>query len=256
MQLLFQTHILKSFEIFFHNRAIVLDQRFCEVGVGGDHIRTDAWVCVLLLIIVQFNHPLVEYIMTTPSNFSEQPIDLEHQEFCDQLKKFADEGISQEDLTALVREVMEDRDEKRVKSLLDQWGKDVAYDILQWGMFWQYPGVEITLAYFHTLTQKQQRKLAYEAVAEGYTEVLEQSLPILTVDDQCIIIDQTFELYPEMAQMVYKSCDPPKVIEALKAKEHHGAAQWLFDVHRPVHEKQILEEVTAGNGAQKARHKI
>lgn len=252
----FQTKILKNFKIFFYNRTIVLKQRFCEIGVGGDHIHTNACVCVSLLIIVQFNHPLVEYIMSTPSNFSERPVDLEYQEFCDQLKKLADDGIGGDELTVLVREVMEDRDERRVQGLLDQWGKDVAYNILQWGMFWQYPGVEIALPYFHTLTQKQQRKLAYEAVSEGYTEVLEQALPILTIDDQCIIIDQTFELFPKMAQMVYKSCDPPKVIEALKIKERHEAAQWLFDLHRPVHEKQILEEVTAGNGAQKARNKI
>lgn len=190
------------------------------------------------------------------SHLHEQPVDTEHQEFCDQLKKLASDVISGVELTALVREVMEDRNEQRVQCLLDQWGKDVAYDILQWGMFWQYPGVEIALPYSNSLTIKQQKQLAYEAVAEGYTEVLEHCLPILTVEDQCALIDQSFEFFPEMAQMIYQSCDPPKVIEALQEKGHHHAAQWLFDLYRPVHEKQMLEEATAGVGVQQHRSKI
>lgn len=194
--------------------------------------------------------------MSAPSKFHEQIIDLEHQEFCDQLKKLSHEGISGVELTALVREVMEDREEKRVQGLLDQFGKDVVYDIIQWGMFWQYPGVEIALPYFNTLTEKQQKKLAHEAVAEGYSEVLEQALPVLNVEDHCAIIEQTFQLFPEMAQMVYQSCDPPTVIEALKANKQHEAAQWLFDMYRPVHEKQVLEKATAGSGVRKERNKI
>lgn len=194
--------------------------------------------------------------MTTPPKFHEQTLDLEHEEFCDQLKKMAHEGISGVELTTLVREVMEDRNEQRVQSLLNQWGKDVVYDILQWGMFWQYPGIEIALPYFNTLTTKQQKQLAYEAVSEGYAQVLEQSLPILTIDDQCNLIDQTFEFFPEMAQMIYKACDPPKVIEAMNNNNQNQAAQWLFDLYRPVHEKQMLEKATFGVGVQQPRNKI
>lgn len=192
--------------------------------------------------------------MTT--HLHEQPVDPEYQDFCDQLKKLADEGISGAELTALVREVLEDRDEQRVQGLLDQWGEEVVYDIIQWGMFWQYPGVEIALPYFHTLTTKQKQKLAYEAAAEGYTEVLEHCWPALHIDDQCIIIDQTYQWFPEIEQMIYKSCDPTMVIDALKAKEYHQAAEWLFELHRPVHEKQILQDATFGSGQNIQRKKI
>lgn len=165
-------------------------------------------------------------------------------------------GLTSVELTTLVREVMEDKDEERVKSLLAQWGKDVVYDIIQWGMFWQYPGVEIALPYFNTLTTQQQKTLAYEAVAEGYSEVLEYALPILNVEDHRAIIEQTFQIFPEMAQMVYQSCDPSKVIEALKANKQDEAAQWLFDMYRPVHEKQVLEDATKGIGQNNQRKKI
>lgn len=181
---------------------------------------------------------------------------LEHEEFAQELKSLASLDMSDDDLTALVREVMGDADEQRIDIMLAQWGKDVAFEIMDWGMFWNCPGVTQALPYFQHLSEKQQKILVYRAVAEGQCTVLEQALPTLNGEDHWKIIGETFALCPQMAHLVYTCCDPVSVIKHLRVNGHNSAAEWVENLHRPAHEKQLLTAATALKGGSQQRKKI
>lgn len=193
--------------------------------------------------------------MNNPAAFH-HAMSLEYEEFAEELKNLASLGLSDDALTALVREVMGDADEQRIDIMLAQWGKDVAFEVMDWGMFWNCPGVTQALPYFQHLSEKEQKILVYRAVAEGQCTVLEQALPILNGEDHWKIIGETFAWCPQMAHLVYTCCEPVSVIAHLSDNGDSAAAQWVENLYRPIHEKQLLTDATAFNGAPQQRKKI
>ena len=185
----------------------------------------------------------------------EQSLSVTGDAFAQTLQELASLGLEGDDLKRFLQRVMEDASCDQVEMLVQQWGKEVAFGVLDWGMFWQRC-IDPALPYFEQLSEKEQKSLVYQAAAEGYSCVVERGLPTLDPKDHWTLINETFYIHPKISQMVYACCDPVEVMKNLRNNDLQAAAQWVEDMHRPVHEKRLLEEATASTGRDVERKKI
>lgn len=185
----------------------------------------------------------------------EQSLSVTGDAFAQALQELASLGLEGNDLKRFLQRVMEDASCDQVEMLVQQWGKEVAFGVLDWGMFWQRC-IDPALPYFEQLSEKEQKGLVYQAAAEGYSCVVERGLPTLDPKDHWTLINETFYIHPKISQMVYACCDPVEVMKNLRNNDLQAAAQWVEDMHRPVHEKRLLEEATASTGRDVERKKI
>ena len=185
----------------------------------------------------------------------EQSLSLSGDAFAQTLQELASLGLEGDDLKRFLQRVMEDASRDQVEMLVQQWGKEVAFGVLDWGMFWQRC-IDPALLYFEQLSDEEQKDLVYQAAAEGYSCVVERGLPILNPKDHWTLINETFYIHPKIAQMVYACCDPVGVMENLRNNDLQAAAQWVEDMYRPVYEKGLLKEATAFTGRAVERKKI
>lgn len=204
--------------------------------------------------IVQFLPAFVEYMTSDLSELIEQSLNLSGEAFAQALQELSSLGV-ETNLGHFLGRVMEDASNNQIEMLVQQWGTDVAFGVMDWGMFWQRC-IDPALPYFEQLSDEEQKTLVYQAAAEGYVQVVKRGAPKLEVTDHCALISENYSIRPEVSQVVYASCNPVDVMEILRANGLQMAAQWVEDMHRPVYEKGLLEEATASTGRAVERKKI
>lgn len=157
---------------------------------------------------------------------------------------------------AVVRTSMEYCSFEKATILLNAWGRDIVFDLVDMAMFWQNrAAVEAALPYIVQLPAVEVKKLALDAAVEGFTNVLNLITPFLDTEEQVMLMIEGSH-FDDVREAIYAICDKPQMIKRLMDHQRADLAQWVEDRYRPEYEQSLLTEAVGPIERSAAGRKI
>lgn len=189
--------------------------------------------------------------MTSSTSFSDLPTKILVSMFADlqsleDIHHFMDEAqersLTDKELRAVVCTSMEYCSFEKANIMLNCWGREIVFDLVDMGMFWQNrAAVEAALPYIVQLSPVERKKLALNAAVEGFTNVLEAITPFLDTDEHAVLMIEGSH-FDDVRESIYAICDKPQIIKCLMGYQRTDLAQWVEHRYRPEYEQSLLTE--------------